>query len=186
MLCNKHVTYDIYRVAQKTLDTACLLLNIACQVVFAGTLKVKLSLYIYWHLRKNQHKLTILTTILKYFGSHRPWSPHATNKEPRVFFELCPCPYFCSTYLTRSQNRERQFETWEPLSDYNHCHGDCRAPPAPTTRGAQVTELFPYNGKVILGFIFLEREAIEGNFKRHLKGSCNDVENWIWKLVQSP
>lgn len=72
------------------------------------------------------------------------------------------------------------------LSDYGHCHGDCRAPPAPTARGAQVTELFPYNGKVILGFIFLESEATEGNFKRHLKGSCNDLENWIRELVQSP
>jgi len=82
--------------------------------------------------------------------------------------------------VSANSNRESS------LSDYNHCHGDCRAPPAPTVRGAQVTELFPYNGKVILGFIFLESEPIEGNFKRHLKGSCNDLENWIWKLVQSP
>jgi hypothetical protein len=40
-----------------------------------------------------------------------------------------------------------------PLLDYDHCHGDCRAPPVPTARGARVAELFPYNGKVILDFI---------------------------------
>ena len=36
MLRNNHVTYEIYRVVQKTLDTAYLLLNIACQGAFAA------------------------------------------------------------------------------------------------------------------------------------------------------
>jgi len=157
MLSNKHVTYEIHWVAQKTLDTVCLLLNIACQGVFAvlSTWKCPFT-FIVWHLRKNQQQLTVLANILKYFGSHRPWSPHATNKEPRVFSELCPWPLlrFDVVYLTRSRNGERQFETWElfvrlqPLSWWLSC-----------------TSRTDRQGRPSYGIISLQRE---GNFRFYI------------------
>lgn len=155
MLCNKHVTYEIYWVAQKTLDKVCLLLNIAYQGFFAALWMWNCPFtFIVWHLRKNQQQLTVLANILKYFGSHRPWSPHATNKEHRVFSELCPCHYFGSTYLTRSQNCERQFETWEllvrlqPLSWWLSC-----------------TYCTDRQGRPSYGIISLQRE---GNFRFYI------------------
>jgi hypothetical protein len=111
--CNVRNTY---RVSQKTLWHG---LSVVKHRVPRGFSAFCLwtcpSTFTVWHLRKNQQQLTISANILKYFGSHRPWSPHDTNKEPRVFFELCPCLYFGSTYHTRSRNGERQFETWELL-----------------------------------------------------------------------